>query len=199
MPRLMNPVRGASGTATFVLLAALLMAPGLALAQDVERRPWSELVVVVGHDIALSLPDGYVEGEALAVTHDALELDVRKTSNAGTYPKGHVTIPRSRVSVIRLRRGDNGAPRLASQTLGSAAIMGGLYGLGTRTGLRGNLRGVGVQLGAAAAGAVIGRRLDTRDVETLIRVIPEPGEKPATRRNGAEVAPAEPASSKESI
>ena len=176
MPRFMNPARSIRMAATLVLAACLLTASELALAQGVERRPWSELVIVVGHNVALSLPDGYVEGKALAVTRDALEMDVQRTSNADTYPKGHATIPRPVVSVIRLRRSDNRAPRVASQTIGQAVVMGGLFGLGSRNGLRGSLRGVGVQIGAAAAGAAIGRRLDNREVETLIRVAPESGD-----------------------
>ena len=180
MPRLMNPVRGNRPAAVFALMTGLAMAPKPTLAQDVEYRPWSELVVVVGHDVALSLPDGYVEGRAVAVTNDALEVDVDKTSHTGAYRKGLTTIPRARVSVIRLRRDDNRAPRVASQIVGQAAIMGGLFGLGSRNGIRGNLRGVGVQLGAATAGAVIGRRLDNREVETVIRVVPDSGGKAAS-------------------
>lgn len=175
MPRLMNPAHIRTAAA-LALVSSLLTAPRPAFAQDVERRPWSELVIVVGHSVALSLPDGYVEGRALAVTGDALELDVEKTSNTNAYPKGHVVIARSSVSVVKLRRSDNRAPRVASQTIGSAAVMGGLVGLGSRNGLRGSLRAVGIQIGAATAGAAIGRRLDDRDVETLIRVVPEPAD-----------------------
>ena len=173
MPRLMNPAH--IGTAaTLVLALGLLTATKPALAQDVERRPWSELLIIVGHNVSLSLPEGYVEGKALAVTRNALELDVEKTSNADTYPRGRVSIARSSVSVIKLKRSDNRAPRVASQTIGQAAVIGGLFGLGSRHGVRGSLRQAGVQIGAAAAGVAIGRRLDNRDVETLIRVVPEP-------------------------
>ena len=181
MPRLMNPTHIRTA-ATLALAWGLLTAPESVLAQDVERRPWSELLIVVGHHVALSLPDGYVEGKALAVTRSALELDVEKTSNADAYPMGHATIARSSVSVIKLKRSDDRAPRVASQTIGQAAVMGGLFGaLGSRNGLRGSLRGVGIQIGAATAGAAIGRRLDNRHVETLIRVEPEPGAKEVPR------------------
>ena len=173
MSRVMQPI--ASGCAVMLALTAILTTPAQARAQDVERRPWSELVIVVGHHIGLSLPDGYVEGRALAVTQDALEVDVEKTSNAGAYSKGPTSIPRSRVSVIRLRQGDGRAPRVASQIIGQAAVVGGLFGaLNPRSGgLGGSLRSAGVQIGAATAGAMIGRRLDNRNVETLIRVVPD--------------------------
>ena len=173
MLRLVNPVR-CIRPAVLALLTGLSMSPGAALAQDVEYRPWSELVVVVGHHVALPLPDGYVEGRAVAVTNDAIEVDVVRTSNVGPYQKGLTTIPRQRVSVIRLRRSDNRAPRVASQIIGQAAVMGGIFGLASRSGVRGNLRGAGVQIGAATAGAVLGRRIDNRQVETVIRVAPEP-------------------------
>ena len=175
MLRLVNLVRSIGRAAIFTLVTGLSMSPGVALAQDVEHRPWSELVVVVGHNVALPLPDGYVEGKAVAVTNDAIEVHVERTSNVGSYQKGLTTIPRTHVSVIRLRRSDNRAPRVAAQIIGQAAVMGGIFGFASRTGIRGSLQGAGVQIGAATAGAVIGRRLDNRQVDTVIRVAPEPG------------------------
>jgi hypothetical protein len=160
--------------ATLVLAAAICAAPDGVLAQDVETRPWSEILMVVGHDVALALPDGYVEGKALAVTPEALEMNVQKTSNADVYPKGHATIARSLVSVIRLRRSDGGAPRVATQTIGQAAVIAGFAGLASRNPVRSSLRSAGVQIGASTLGVAIGRRLDDRDVETLIRIAPEP-------------------------
>ena len=183
MPRLTNPVRGRRPAVVFALMTGLAVVPNPALAQDVEHRPWSELVVVVGHDVAIPLPDGYVEGRAVAVTNEALEVDVEQTSSTGAYRTGLTIIPRARVTVVRLRKDDNRAPRVASQIVGQAAVMGGLFGLVSRNGIRGNLRGVGVQLGAATAGAVIGRRLDNREVETVIKVIPESGSAAASTRH----------------
>ena len=173
MSRLMNRTYH-SRTAALVVTAIIWTAPDRALAQDVETRPWSEILIVVGRDIALSLPDGYVEGKATAVTADALELDVKATSNSDRYPKGHATIARSLVSVIRMRRGDGRAPRVAAQTIGAAAVFGGLAGFGARTGVRGSLRNAGIQIGAAALGTAIGRKLDDREVETVIRIVAEP-------------------------
>jgi hypothetical protein len=179
MTRLVNRTHNGRIAAVLIIAAGIWAAPRQARAQDVEVRPWSEILIVVGHNVGLSLPDAYVEGEALAVTSNALELDVEKTSNAAAYPKGRVTIARSLVSVIRLRKGDGRAPRVASQTIGQAAVVGGLAagfgGFGSRNGIRGSLKSAGVQIGAAALGSAIGRRLDDRDVETLIRIAPEPG------------------------
>jgi hypothetical protein len=198
MPRLTKPGRHIT-IAAVLAATSLVTLPEHARAQDVEHRPWSELVVVVGHNVALSLPDGYVEGRALAVTHEALVLDVEKTSDAAMYPKGHTNVPRTRVSVIRLRRSDDRAPRVASQVIGQAAIMGGLFGLGSRSGIRGSLRGAGVQIGAATAGAVIGRRLDNRDIETVIRIVPEPGDDPGGSPDRRLTCQPEPVASKQSM
>ena len=178
MPRLINRMHH-SGTAALVVATIISAAPGRALAQDVEYRPWSEILIVVGRDIALSLPDGYVEGKATAVTADALEMDVQTTSNKDKYSKGHAMIARSLVSVIRMRRGDDRAPRVASQTIGQAAVFGGLMGLGSRNGVRGSLRNAGVQIGAATLGSAIGRKLDDREVETVIRIVAEPAQSDA--------------------
>ena len=178
MPRLVNRTTH-SGIAALVVAVIIGAAPGRALAQDVESRPWSEILIVVGRDIALSLPDGYVEGKATAVTADALELDVRTTSNSDKYPKGPATIARSLVTVIRMRRSDGRAPRVAAQTIGAAAVFGGLAGLGSRNGVRGTLRNAGVQIGAATLGTAIGRKLDDREMETVIRIVAEPAQSDA--------------------
>ena len=174
MPRLMN--RSCHrGMATLVVAVGIWAAPDQALAQEVENRPWSEILIVVGRNIALSLPDGTLEGKATAVTANTLELDVQTTSNRNAYPPGHTTIARPLVSSIRMRKSDGRAPRVASQTIGQAAALGGLYGLGMRNGgLRGMLQGAGVQIGAATAGAAIGRKLDDREIETVIRIVAEP-------------------------
>ena len=175
MSPLIKRQRNVALAGAVVLVVEIAAGVRSALAQPVENRPWSEMVIVVGHEVSLSLPDGYVEGKALGVTQNALQLDVRKTSNEDLYAEGPTTIARSLITVVRMRRGDNRAPRVASQTLGQAAVFGGLAGLGARNGLRGGLRNVGVQLGAAAAGVALGRKLDNRTVETVIRIVPEPG------------------------
>lgn len=173
MPRFTNlnhPV-----TTALIAATVICTVPGRALAQDVDYRPWSEILIVVGHDIALTLPDGYVEGKATAVTAESLELDVRSASNTSTYSRGHATIARSLVTVIRMKKSDDRAPRSASQTIGQAAVFGSLMGLGSRNnGLKGMAQGVGVSLGAATLGSVIGRKLDDRQIETVIRIVPEP-------------------------
>lgn len=176
MPRLRNRIHQ-SGLVALVAATVICASPGRPLAQDVEYRPWSEILIVVGRDIALSLPDGYVQGKATAVTSDALELDVQATSNTDKYPKGHATIARPLVSVIRVRRSDERAPRVASQTIGQAAVFGGLFGLGSRNGgVKGMVQGAGITLGAATLGAALGRKLDDRKVETVIRIVAEPGD-----------------------
>ena len=186
MPRLMNRTHHREAAAALVIAAAICATPDRALAQDFETRPWSEILIVVGRNIALSLPDGYVEGKATAVTPDALVLDVQATSNKDAYPKGRATIARSLVSVIRMRRGDGRAPRVASQMIGQAAVFGGLAGFGSRNGVRGSLRNAGIQIGAAALGSAIGRKFDDRKVETVIRIVAEPGD--TDRRSPAAAA-----------
>lgn len=157
--------------AAMVITAVFWAAP--ALAQDVETRPWSEILLVVGHDIGLSLPDAYVEGKAVAVTPEALEIEVQRTSNAKAYPKGSATIARPLISVILMRKDDGRAPRAATRTIGRSAVFAGLLGLGWGGGFGGILRGAGVQIGAATAGAAIGRRFDKRQIDVVIRIVPE--------------------------
>ena len=99
----------------------LLMA-GAAAAAPAEIR-WNELAaLVVGHHVSIPLPGGgMVEGDALSVRDDSLVLDIRRTSDAGRYPKGQTPIPRAAVTEVRLaeRRGPGG--RILGSAVGAIA------------------------------------------------------------------------------
>ena len=151
------------------------------VAQVVEHRPWSEILLVVGNKVALSLPDGaYVQGKALAVLPEALELNVDKTSNPDLYPQGENSIPRSQISVMEVwikRRRDF---PIATHVIGSATSPAGIIGIGAigaRIGGYGGLAAhTAVTLGGAIVGVMIGKKLDTEEVATLIRIVSEPSD-----------------------
>ncbi len=65
---------------------------------------WSELGPrVTGKKVALVLPDGTsVQGKVRGVDPAGLRLDISKTSDRRTQPKGVYTIPRQSVSVLRV-------------------------------------------------------------------------------------------------
>ncbi len=74
------------------LLPALLASfphPSIAMANEIELH-WNELSgIALGRNVDLRLTDGTrVQGELLVVRPEALSIDVNKTSNKLTYPKG---------------------------------------------------------------------------------------------------------------
>ncbi len=89
-----------------MLLAVVLATPLAAIA---ESRPielkWSELGSrIQGRDIDLVLPDGTaLRGEVETVREGELVLNVKKTSNSRTQPKGNAVIPRTSVSILSLQ------------------------------------------------------------------------------------------------
>jgi len=90
------------------LLPALLASfphPSIAMANEIELH-WNELSgIALGRNVDLRLTDGTrVQGELLVVRPEALSIDVNKTSNKLTYPKGQREIPRASMSTLELRR-----------------------------------------------------------------------------------------------
>ncbi len=88
-----------------VFTAVIFATHGTASAAREERieLKWSELgQAVAGRTVQMVLPDGTsLKGPVLNVTSEALEIQIKKTSNRQTYPKGQISIPRSSVSVLR--------------------------------------------------------------------------------------------------
>jgi len=169
--------------------SGLSLGQSIAVAQTAVELPWSEIApLIVDQEIAVVLPDTtYIQGKALAVREDALELDVKKTSDRRLHPKGRTTIPRAAASVIELREmrqfpigaiGGGVAGYLGGALLGAITGMGIEKITGNDTDFpTGAL--LGGQVGAIA-GAVVGGRLghnlDRRNI--LIKIIPDPPETP---------------------
>ena len=169
--------------------SGLSLGQSIAVAQTAVELPWSEIApLIVDQEIAVVLPDTtYIQGKALAVREDALELDVKKTSDRRLHPKGRTTIPRAAAAVIELRE---------MRQFPIGAIGGGVAGywggaaLGLGIGLivmndkdrSGEDYGGALLVGMASAiaGAVVGGRLghnlDRRNI--LIKIIPDPPETP---------------------
>ena len=88
--------RTASGIA--VLLCLALPLESIAAPKEL-RTTWRELAgVAAGKKISIVLPDGArLRGNVLAVENDKLVLDVTKTSDTRTFPKGTTSLPRASV------------------------------------------------------------------------------------------------------
>jgi len=161
------------------LLPALLASfphPSIAMANEIELR-WNELSgIALGRNVDLRLTDGTrVQGELLVVRPEALSIDVNKTSNKLTYPKGQREIPRASMSTLELRRIKTARWRVVGTTAG---VVGGLFaGAGVAVGLCRYTCGGGAVwagIGAGVAVAVVGNRLGHEaDMQTtIVKIIP---------------------------
>ena len=88
------------------MLATLLLCAVVAKAAEDLQVRWSELgPLITGEEISLVLPAGVrVQGMVVAVTPEALDLLIKKTSDRRAYPKMQTAIPRSSISAIELRK-----------------------------------------------------------------------------------------------
>ena len=91
-----------------IMLTALLCvarASVVAAEPGQVRLKWDELSSrITDKKVALVLPDGtHVEGKAIGVEPDGLQMKVSKSSNRNTQPKGKHLIPRQAVSVIQVK------------------------------------------------------------------------------------------------
>ncbi len=124
---------------------------------------WEELAPLVERrDVEAVLANGvYVRGRALKVLPEALEVEVKKTSDAAVVPKGKTRIPRELLTVLRVRW----KKRLARAVLTPAMYVGGgfvlaLFHIGGEelSGIKGSAAAVAL----AAGGYLIGDRIDTK-------------------------------------
>ena len=146
--------------------------------------PWSKLESHIGQrKIALVLPDGvHLVGKVMAITPDVLVLNVTKSSDPTSHPKGKTSVARAAVSVIQLNETKGSKRALWSSVGAGAALAGGwllaegVYHVsGEGQGLWAEPAGAGLILGLAGAGGAVGYlggRSSDR-VETYIKIIPE--------------------------
>lgn len=140
-----------------------------------ETLEWDDLIAVVDHKIAISLPDAYLKGTARGLTAGALEMEVSETSNPELYPPGRTLLPRSEVSTLLVFTTTRRESAMGEQ-LGGMAGSGGVLGLGAiGSGSAASMLGrMGAGVAGAMLGALLGRELDDVDVYTVVHVAPEP-------------------------
>jgi hypothetical protein len=164
--------------AAFLLGLLLASFPHQLLAETNEiQLRWDELSgLAVGKEIDLRLNDGTrVTGELLAVRPDALSIDVSKTSDKRTYPKGQREIPRASVSTFEIRRLKTARWRVVGT---SAGVVAGIFaGAGVSVGLCQHACGAGAVwsgIGTGVGVAILGNRLGHEgDMQrTIVKIIP---------------------------
>lgn len=84
--------------ASAIALCVALPVESAAAPKEIRAR-WSELAgIAVGKSIAVVLPGGaHLRGRVIDVENDKLVLDVTRTSDPATFPKGRGVLPRASV------------------------------------------------------------------------------------------------------
>ena len=152
-------------------LLFLLVAP--LAAGDARVMTWSELseTVQANWTVRVSLPDGTaVEGNSVQFQADALTMQVNHTSNKSMHSKGPISVPRSQVRILGIRK-----ERHRGRTIGTLVPIGagigiaiGVYAssrdafLGDVTAAAGAVLGAAVAVVGGTVGYFIGRRADRR-------------------------------------
>lgn len=146
-------------------LALFMAVPNVHAAQS-SRKTWRELSQEVRSEwtVRLVLPDTtVVEGKGARFTEDGVVLQVARSSNPQTHPKGELTVPLSSVKTLELRRN-----RLRGQVLGLAIPLAAGATIAGAGGAKGGLQGgglllTGILLGVAAIPLFfLGRASDRR-------------------------------------
>jgi hypothetical protein len=165
--------------ATIALVAALAAGDLPVAAQGSGAKPlelkWDELAPLIrGRRVEVTVADGTtVHGEAIAVREDTLVLDVARSSNSQTYPKGNGSIPRGAIALLQVERSrGSGAKALGTVVGVIAGVVIGGYVSATAA----DSAGVGIPLfvglasGMTVVGYQVGKQMD-RQV-TVIKVVP---------------------------
>jgi hypothetical protein len=82
-------------------------APDMAAESREQRQTtWEGLTsVVVGHTVKIVMPDGArIEGKVTSVEVDALAMEIHKTTNKTTYPRGKFLVPRATLKAVDMER-----------------------------------------------------------------------------------------------
>jgi hypothetical protein len=152
----------------------LSQAPVQAGGRPMELK-WSELAPIIsGHNVELLAPGAIrIKGEVVSVREDALVIDVRKTSDPKSYPKGSMSLSRSSVGLLKLNRSRGSWGRGIGTAVGALCgitVGGYLAVMKTNSAGAGIPTFVGISSGITIAGYSLGRVIDKRITE--IKVVP---------------------------
>jgi hypothetical protein len=176
----------APGRAVALLATALLgVAPALsAREKKVQVRvqaPWEELAPFVERrDIETVLTNGvYLRGRAEQVLPDALEVQVKKTSDVALVPRGRGRIPRELVTVLtvkwKTRRARAVLTPVMAVALPYAVFVTLVFGMGVDTDdLGGAVTSIPLLIGSATVGYLLGDRIDTKWMRVIVDPKPPP-------------------------
>ena len=157
-----------------ILMCALCAAPNALASSSQLELQWSDLgPTVAGHRVQLVLPDGArIQGQVVVVRDDALVLNVNKTSNSQSHPKGQQVVPRASVSTLQLEsnRGSGKTMGVIVGALGGLILGGDLVAHAARSEAAAVPAFFGISTASTLAGYYIGKAHDRQ--ATIIRIVP---------------------------
>jgi acyl-CoA synthetase (NDP forming) len=84
------------------MIVMMVGAPLAEAASEQQRHvKWDELSEIVGKKVRVVMPDGArIQGTATALEEDALVVEIGKTSNKASCPKGKFLVPRATLKAV---------------------------------------------------------------------------------------------------
>lgn len=151
-----------------VLSILISVVPAAAKSDEQRQITWAGLAEVIGKNVKIVMPDGaMIQGKAIAVQNDALAVDINKTSNKSTYPKGRFLVPRATLHTFSIDQ-----PRIRGKVIGLAVGggVGAFLALGAADPFLGGYRGalIGGAVALPIGGYFLGRAADSRTLTYVI-------------------------------
>jgi hypothetical protein len=92
-----------------ILMLGWCAPPADAENEDQRHVTWDGLSEIVGQNVHVVMPDGArIEGRATKLEADALEVEIRKTTNKAAYPKGKFLVARATLKAVDVDRNTKG-------------------------------------------------------------------------------------------
>jgi hypothetical protein len=92
-----------------MLMLSWCAPPADAESGDQRHVTWDGLSEIVGQNVHVVMPDGArIEGRASKLEADALEVEIRKTTNKAAYPKGKFLVARATLKAVDVDRNTKG-------------------------------------------------------------------------------------------
>lgn len=141
------------------------------LAGDRQERTWTELPYLAGSKVRFAMPDGTTfSGTLTAVEPEGLVIQIEKTTDKASHPKGRFVVPRSEVRVFDVRSKTK-RYRVVGTYFGAALglALGALAALHTDSAAGAIGSFAGVTGGTATLGYFLGDLADHRTTTIVIR------------------------------
>jgi hypothetical protein len=142
--------------------------PADAGSEDQRHVPWDGLSEIVGQNVHVVMPDGArIEGRATKLEADALEVEIRKTTNKAAYPKGKFLVARATLKAVDVDRNTKGW-RITGLAIGGTigVLFCAVFVPGTAS--RRAALDVAAAAGLTAGGYLLGRMADRHTITYVI-------------------------------